>query len=56
MDLITRLAERYFDEEIAPMLRGSGTPEYPIQRLRERYIRDIHENREAIEQLQEKYT
>ena len=56
MTVIQQLAEKFFDEEIAPNLRDTGTPEYPIQRLRERYIQDIHENPTAIEELKEMYS
>lgn len=55
MSEVQVLAERYFDNEIAPGLRASGTPEYPIEKLRERYVRDVHNNQIAIEELKEYY-
>lgn len=53
MKEVELIAEEYFDTNIGPLLRESGVDEYPIERLRERYIEDILDNEAAILELKE---
>jgi len=53
MKEVELIAEEYFDANIGPLLRESGVDEYPIERLRERYIEDILDNEAAILELKE---
>ena len=52
-DYIRRIARRYHEKKIAPMMREVGTPENVIQWMADRYADDILGNAEAERQLEE---
>lgn len=52
---VEELAERYFDEFIAPRDRNAGVPEWVLIRMKQKYIIDVKLNPKAIEQLKEIY-
>jgi hypothetical protein len=48
---VLRLARNYFDAEVAPGLRASGTPDGAIEWLRDRHAEDVLTNPVATEEL-----